>query len=252
MNRPHGRMATICRLGAAAGLMLAARQPAHAHYAVAYQFRTVLGHKVHLVTADLNTPGIAVMVEVAQGFPAKGTKLATLAKQRNALAAVNGTFFSTRSFEPIGDVVVNGRIVFQAKRTRPAIAVTWDGKVRILSAHEVPELWRGYRFALVAGPRLLQRGVVTVSAEGDGFQDPSVLGRARRSAVGLTKANKLLLVVVQDKVSLARLSLVMKALGADDALNLDGGTSSGLYQGGLTRVAGTRSVPCALVVAVEK
>lgn len=252
MRMRYGSLATMLRLGAVAGLMLAAYQPVHAHYAVTYEFRSVLGHKVHVVTADLNTPGISVMVEVAQGFPARGTKLATLAKQRQALAAVNGAFFHTRTYEPIGDVVVNGRIVFQAKRMRPAIAVTWDGAVKILSAHEVPELWRGYRFALVAGPRLLQKGVVTVSAEGDGFQDPHVLGTARRSAVGLTKSNKLILVVVQDKVSLTRLALVMRALGAEDALNLDGGTSSGLYQGGLTRVAGTRSVPCALVVTVEK
>ena len=245
------RFGVVWRLVMPMTLLSLIHAPVRPHSSIAYEVRTVLGQRVYVVTADLNVPHVEVMVEVARGFPARGERLHTLATRRGAIAAVNGTFFHERSYEPIGDVVVNGRVLFRSARPRPAVAVDWHGRVEILSAHQIPKLWRGYRFALVAGPRLLQQGVVVVSPESDGFRDPRVLGYARRSAVGITTHNKLLLVVVRNKVSLTRLAHIMVHLGAVDALNLDGGTSSGLYYGGRLRIAGRRAVPSALVVTVR-
>ncbi|MBS0018673.1 MAG: phosphodiester glycosidase family protein [Arthrospira sp. SH-MAG29] len=105
-----------------------------------------------------------------------------------------------------------------------------------------------YPHILGAGPLLLRRNEVVLDARAENFSDAFNTQRAIRSAVGL-KTNtggrspsdspgvSLLLVVVHPRLagpgpSLAELSLIMKRLGATDALNLDGGSSTGLYLGG--------------------
>jgi exopolysaccharide biosynthesis protein len=56
-------------------------------------------------------------------------------------------------------------------------------------------------------------------------------------AVGLTSKNELLLVATRQPVTLARWARTLRALGARDALNLDGGASTGLFYRGARRSA---------------
>jgi Exopolysaccharide biosynthesis protein related to N-acetylglucosamine-1-phosphodiester alpha-N-acetylglucosaminidase len=97
------------------------------------------------------------------------------------------------------------------------------------------------------GPRLLTNGSYSYANNFDGAENVShAFQSAARTAVGVTPANKLLLVVVDSNpgvssgATLTQLADLMLALGATNALNLDGGGSS-------TMVAGTnyalRNVP---------
>jgi len=52
-----------------------------------------------------------------------------------------------------------------------------------------------------------------------------------RSALGLTKDNKLLMVTVSS-AKIEDLATIMQKLGAYNAMNIDGGASSGLYYKG--------------------
>jgi hypothetical protein len=92
------------------------------------------------------------------------------------------------------------------------------------------------------GPRLLKQGRVYVSKHEEKFRADIAQGRAARTAVGITKQGELLLVTVDglarnntsrkkdDKASigmaLEELSDLMLSLGAVEAMNLDGGSSS--------------------------
>jgi hypothetical protein len=69
--------------------------------------------------------------------------------------------------------------------------------------------------------------------------------------VGLRANNKLLMVAVTRPVTLSRLARLMKALGAVDALALDGGTSAALYYKGKTIVRPGRSLTNILAVYSE-
>ncbi|MBD2668830.1 phosphodiester glycosidase family protein [Arthrospira platensis FACHB-439] len=105
-----------------------------------------------------------------------------------------------------------------------------------------------YPHILGAGPLLLRGNQVVLDARAENFSDAFNTQRAIRSAVGLktntpgrsgsdSPAVSLLLVVVHPRLggpgpSLAELAELMKQLGATDALNLDGGSSTGLYLGG--------------------
>ncbi|MEN6302115.1 MAG: phosphodiester glycosidase family protein, partial [Armatimonadia bacterium] len=55
---------------------------------------------------------------------------------------------------------------------------------------------------------------------------------ARRSALGLTWDDKLVLVTVHTKISLNKLSHIMLRLGCTEAAALDGGSSTALYCNG--------------------
>jgi Phosphodiester glycosidase len=103
------------------------------------------------------------------------------------------------------------------------------------------ELGMGEGQALVTGggPRLLVRGRVAVAATAEGFAPLSAPGfvasRHPRTLAGVKTDGTLLLVTVDGRrpgwsagVTLPEAARVMRSLGARNALNLDGGGSSGM------------------------
>jgi len=100
---------------------------------------------------------------------------------------------------------------------------------------------QGILHIMGGGPRLLKRGKIYVSKQHEKFRSDIARGRAARTAVGINKKGELLLVTVdglpKDKwkksspdasigVTLEELSQFMLDLGAVEALNLDGGSST--------------------------
>jgi hypothetical protein len=92
-----------------------------------------------------------------------------------------------------------------------------------------------------AGPRLLRRGRVAVTATAEGFAPPQapafygtfVAARQPRTLAGVRADGKLLLVTVDGRrpgwsagMTLPEAARLMRSLGAREALNLDGGGSS--------------------------
>jgi hypothetical protein len=89
--------------------------------------------------------------------------------------------------------------------------------------------WSDVVTAVGAGPRLLTGGRITVDPAGEGFTSAKILtGGGARSAIGVKSDGSILLVTVPG-ATINQLASVMKELGAVDAMNLDGGASSGLY-----------------------
>ena len=89
-----------------------------------------------------------------------------------------------------------------------------------------------------AGPLLLKNGTLSLDGKLEKFQAGFDTQSAARSAIATTKEKgKILLVTVQAAPegvapNLLQTAEVLKKLGAVDALNLDGGSSSTLYLGG--------------------
>ncbi len=101
-------------------------------------------------------------------------------------------------------------------------------------------LW-DIRQAVGGSPMLLRDGAVVLSAEAELITGSAVPSASRpRSAIGFTADGLLLLVAVQAPgnkgIPLPALANLLKDMGATDAMNLDGGGSTGLM------VAGTRLV----------
>ena len=166
------------------------------------------------------------------------------------LAAVDG-----RVMEPATDAVTRGDVRYPVARgalgiTERGVELAWAGAPEAGSpasrceaspgnrpGRPAPEAacpaWDA-RDALGAGPMLLKNGVPTRSADAEGFFGTSIPRRHPRSAIGVEADGAVWLVVVDGRQPLSRgvrlgeLAELMAALGARDALNLDGGGSSAL------------------------
>jgi hypothetical protein len=211
-------------------------------------YREVNGIPVRYVVADLNSPYVRVGVVTARRLGTAESVWDLLGRSKPT-AAVTGTYFSSTSKLPVGDIAMEGeRVHFGGVGT--ALCITYDNQVRFIRQrlHRQHD-WRDYRLVLGAGPRLLQGGKVARSIRQARASAISVSTRGgKRVAVGVTKHNKLLLVVVERPLTLRQLAWVMHALGATDAIALDGGGSTCLYYRGALKVPPKRKLTNLLVV----
>lgn len=99
-----------------------------------------------------------------------------------------------------------------------------------------------------AGPYLVEDGKSIYDPSTSGFQEEKIsINRGQRSAVGISKDNKLIL-VTGSNLNMIELAQVMVELKADRAMNLDGGASSALYANGKTITPAGRKLHTVLLV----
>jgi hypothetical protein len=101
--------------------------------------------------------------------------------------------------------------------------------------------------AIGGGPQLLVEGEEFADPRAEGFTDPKIFRSGKRSMVGVSQDESELIFAVADG-SLMEDAHIMKILGAYDAMNLDGGASTGLWANGKYLVAPGRRINNALVL----
>jgi exopolysaccharide biosynthesis protein len=103
---------------------------------------------------------------------------------------------------------------------------------RVIFENTGQESWHDVVTAVGAGPRLVTDGQVTVSPVEEGFTEPKILELATaRSAIGVKRDGTVMLVTVP-RATIHQLARLMQEAGAYNAMNLDGGASSGLWLNG--------------------
>ncbi|GHG08856.1 hypothetical protein GCM10017783_21810 [Deinococcus piscis] len=207
---------------------------------VSLHSRTLLGVPVRMVRVDLRHPGVLVSPVLPQG--SRGARVGTLARQSGADALINGSYFHPQTYAPAGDLVRSGQLISWG-RIPAALAITPDNRAVITggSGTTSAQAWRGMETVIASGPRILVGGQIRQSYDA-AFRDPAVFGRAARSAVGLSGNRDLFLVSTQAKLTPAEMAKVMRQLGAQNALLLDGGSSAGLAWGNRAVIESVRSV----------
>jgi hypothetical protein len=219
-------------LSVAIVLLAWANCPAATGSSIAYSTTTWNGIPVHFVSVNLNSPDLKVTVSLAEDGPGSSESFHSMLRRTRPAAAVTGTFFCTRSLLPTGDIVIEGRQVYSGSLGK-GVCITSDNNVEFVPYREGRRSgWQGYQTVLCAGPTLVQDGKVFLSPKTEGFTDPGLFGQKRRTAIGVTPGNKLLLVSVDRPIYLRSLAKIMLHLGAVDAVDLDGGSSSALYCNG--------------------
>lgn len=117
------------------------------------------------------------------------------------------------------------------------------------------EFWLDVADGIGAGPRLVKDGSIVFSVEAakaEGFTEAKILTQSNaRSALGITESGDLLLVTVPG-ANMAELAEIMKPLGAVDAMNLDGGASSGLVYKNSYITRPGRDISNALLVYIDE
>jgi uncharacterized protein YigE (DUF2233 family) len=196
---------------------------------ITLETRRVAGITVRVIRVNLGDPRVKLkVISPMAGIGRGGAAFKTLVNGSNAVAVINGGYFHPRTFSIAGDLVVNGKHI-STGRLRSVFAITPDNRVVIRTHSSIaPAAWAGYETALAGGPFVLQKGNVVVAPRREGYRDPSVWSKAPRSAVGVVNNRQFFFISTTARLNLFDLAKVMDALGAKDAIALDGGSSVGM------------------------
>jgi exopolysaccharide biosynthesis protein len=222
--------------------------PAKPSPAIGYFRKSVAGVPVHVVQIDPRRAGVHVTVATSRSGIGGREAWGSLLKRARPAAAITGTYFDTASFVPVGTIVAQGATVHRGG-VGTALTISADGKAKLIGPmrgrrHDC----EAYQTVMRAGHRLLTSAKATLNARAEGFRDPAIFQLKRRSVVGITSSGKLLFVAIERGVSLRTAAVVLRGLGAVDAMCLDGGGSTALYCRGKTRVKTDRALTNLLVV----
>ncbi len=200
---------------------------------VSYRKGFALGVGVNVIEADLSDPDVRIGAMIASGGIGSAEAFGRMIRRANPAAAITGTFFGMRNNIPTGDLVINGQSVFRGF-IGTAVAISEGNVVSFIHVRkgEPAVDWSLFDTVIRGGPRLVERGKVMLTARKEGFRTLPITARRPRTAVGLTRDNRLQFVAVRQGITLWELAKVMKALGAYQAVALDGGTSTAMYFAG--------------------
>ncbi|MBI3944328.1 MAG: phosphodiester glycosidase family protein [Armatimonadetes bacterium] len=217
------------RIGlACVSLGLALGEAGAKNSSVVYQRRTILGLPVNVITVNLNDPEVKVTAAIARQGVGSSEAFQSLINRVHPAAAITGAFFDTRSLKPVGDIVINGEQLHQGV-VGTGVAFTADNSVDFVPLRRGRRTdWTPYEAVVCAGPWLVKDGWRTVRPRAEGYRDRSLYALRPRAAIGFTGHRKMLLVTIPKPAYYTHVSKVMKALGAVNALGLDGGSSTAL------------------------
>ncbi|MBI2843384.1 MAG: phosphodiester glycosidase family protein [Armatimonadetes bacterium] len=215
---------------------------------IAYEKRWVASIPAHVVTVNLNDTSVRLSPVLPRYGIGRAESWSSMVGRARPTAAITGTYFDTRSLHPVGDILVDGTLACRGV-VGTAMCIDSDNRVRFIPTKRgrISD-WSEYQHVLVGGPVIVWEGKVSVYPKAQGFNDPSLFARKARTAVGITRHNKLLMVAVSRPVYLSKLAKAMKQLGAVDAIALDGGGSTALYYRGRTFLKPSRRLTNLLVV----
>ncbi|MFO7947326.1 MAG: phosphodiester glycosidase family protein [Armatimonadota bacterium] len=176
-------------------------------------------------------PGFARDADPQRGyFPFESFR--NIVERYKPRVAINGTYFNMVNGQPTGSIVRFDTFLYQGQ-CGTAIRFYEDGRINFRFPNEPDHYsFQDVQHAICTGPTLVRDGKFYLYPRAEGFYDPGVLGTARRSAIGLTKSGKVLLVTVHTEIPLETLARIMVRLDCRHAANLDGGSSSALYSNG--------------------
>ena len=178
------------------------------------------------------------------GVSAEMKPLSLLAGSRQALAAINGSYYDMGNGHSVCFLKEGGTVMGTtteqefAIRVTGAVRVTRNGRVKLQPWSAAKEQrFKKKRGALLAsGPLMLRKGRYADWSQCD---EDFIRTKHPRSALAVTADKRLLLLTVDGRaeghatgVSITELAHLLKIMGARDALNLDGGGSTMLYLGG--------------------
>ena len=151
----------------------------------------------------------------------------------NILAAVNADFFDIfGDFHPAGLCVKNGVTVANPESKRNFAALLSDGSHVITNLQESPSVISEIVHAASGLQLIVRDGEISDYAP----LEPFSFTRHPRTAVGVTKDESVVLLVVDGRIpdysngaTLVDLAKIMISLGCDRAVNFDGGGSSAMY-----------------------
>jgi exopolysaccharide biosynthesis protein len=201
-----------------------------------YSFKNLFGANQYINILEVKNGG----KDFDLGYEKQVLKLTSdFGKEAKAIAAINGTFFDVKNGGSVDFIRSNGEVINEnrleedhsrARHQKAAIALK-KGKLQI-SKWDETEDWE----KKIEGEDVMVSGPLLIFNKTAEPLDSSAFAKSRhpRAAIAVVK-NKVLLITVDGRdpnaagMNLYELAKIMKWLGADDGINLDGGGSTTLW-----------------------
>ncbi len=208
---------------------------------------------VSIVTANIGSTKVIVDTASSSdcGSNCPALSLGDYVSRNGGWAGINGTYFCPKDYptcagkENTFDLLVMNKDKYyfnsanNVYSNNPTV-IFGGGYIRFVSAGSQWGRDTGVNGVLMNYPLLVSGGNVAFGGDGD----PKKGSRGSRSFVA-NKGNNVYIGVTQN-VTVAENALVMKALGMENALNLDSGGSTALWHGGY-KVGPGRAIPNAII-----
>ncbi|WP_421657889.1 phosphodiester glycosidase family protein [Leptothermofonsia sp. ETS-13] len=148
---------------------------------------------------------------------------------------INQQTIPTAGSQPI-PIPANGYLLVLRSNRTAATSLAVGSSLRLESVTNPPD-FSSYPQIVAAGPLLLQNRQIVLDAPAEKFSRAFATEKASRSAIGQAANGHLLIAAVHTDIrgvgaTLTDIAQIMQQLGAINALNLDGGSSTTLYLGG--------------------
>ena len=193
--------------------------------------RITSNQAVHALVVDLCAPGVSVR---ATGTDERRKTVGSFGAAVGAQAAINGDFFSFETYGTNGPSMSNGARWGGGDHDYVAPLMFGAGKVA-LPPHEATGGITAWAREVVSGHPTILVGGTRRNNNGDAL----CTARHPRTAAGLSADKSKLILAVVDGRATTRIGMtcdelanLMKELGADAAVNLDGGGSSTMWLAG--------------------
>jgi LysM repeat protein len=218
--------------------------------AVSFVTGLIAGVKVNVIRLNLANPAVRLGVLVPRnGMARGGERLEPMYARSGAIAAINGGYFNTQTYAPVGDVVAKNRLLARGQ-LRTALGITLAGRAQVLDWNEGSQRtsmrssnrWRGFATVIGNGPHIVRGGQVSIRVRREGYRDGAIVQPNPRSAIGLINDREIVLVGTSQEITLEQLARVMLRLRSREALVLDGGSSTGMIWRGKTVIRGVRRI----------
>jgi LysM repeat protein len=224
--------------------------------AVSFVTGQIAGVKVNIIRINLANPAVRLGVLVPRnGMARGGERLEQMYARSGAIAAINGGYFNTQTYAPVGDVVAKNRLLARGQ-LRTALGITLAGRAQVLDWNEGNQRtslrssnrWRGFATVIGNGPHIVRGGQVSIHVRHEGYRDGAIVQPNPRSAIGLINDREIVLVSTSQEITLEQLARVMLKLRSREALVLDGGSSTAMIWRGKTVIRGVRRIAYGICV----
>jgi Exopolysaccharide biosynthesis protein related to N-acetylglucosamine-1-phosphodiester alpha-N-acetylglucosaminidase len=184
-----------------------------------------------------------IKVGLSKKLGVQGELTSQIAKDKNAVAAINGGGFTDSSSgdskwtgtggKPVGVLMTDGKVEYNDVNdvnTKVEVMAMTKSGVLLVGPHSLNEMTeQGVTEAISFGPALVVNGRGTIKSGDGGW------GIAPRTAIGQRKDGSILFLVIDGRqtssvgATLKDVQTIMLQYGAINATNLDGGSSSTMY-----------------------
>jgi hypothetical protein len=180
-----------------------------------------------------------IQAGIARYTPDWGSTYTTLSDNETLLTVQNNQVTAQQNAGPAGTsfpLPTTGYVlVFRSNRT--AANSFPIGTAIQLESVLTPQTFNSLPNIIGGGPLLIQNGQMVLDAKSERFSDAFIRETAARSAIGQTADGRILIASVHNQTAgtgatLSDIAEIMRQLGAVNAVNLDGGSSTTLYLGG--------------------